>query len=106
HEIGEDRHNHAAAGGGRAHGTWLVEANIDAHGEFGREADKPGILIVVGRAGLASYRAIERACSSAGTALHYAFHHRGDLVGRHRVEHLLAIVNDARLALTMPVGSG
>ena len=36
-------------------------------------------------------RAPEALGAGTGAALHHAFHHRGDLVGGHGVEHLLAI---------------
>ena len=38
-----------------------------------------------------------------GAALHHAFHHRGDLVGGHRIDHLLAPVDQARLGLVLPL---
>ena len=38
-----------------------------------------------------------------GAALHDAFHHRGDLVGGHRIEHLLAAVDQGRLGLILPL---
>ena len=39
----------------------------------------------------------------AGAALHDAFHHRRDLVGGHRVEHALALVDQRRLGLILPL---
>ena len=40
----------------------------------------------------------------AGAALHDAFHHRGDLIGGHRIDHLLAAVEQGRLGLIVPFG--
>ena len=37
-----------------------------------------------------------------GAGLHHAFHHRGDLVGRHRIQHLLAAIDQLRLGLVLP----
>ena len=45
-----------AAGFLAAEAARLVEADIDADGEIGREADEPGVLAVVGGAGLAGQR--------------------------------------------------
>ena len=39
----------------------------------------------------------------AGAALHDALHHRGDLVGGHRVDHLLAAVDQRRLGLVAAI---
>ena len=38
-----------------------------------------------------------------GAALDHAFHHRGDLIGGHRIEHLLAPVDQRRLGLVAPL---
>ena len=39
----------------------------------------------------------------ARAALDHALHHRGDLVGGHRIEHLLAPVDQRRLVLVRPL---
>ena len=41
-----------------------------------------------------------------GAALDHAFHDRGDLVGRHRIHHLLAPVDQRRLGLALPALGG
>ena len=81
----------------------LVVAEIDADREIGREADEPDILFVVGGAGLAGDRLADLAHHGRGAALHDAFHHRGDLVGGHRIDHLLAPVDQRRLGLVLPL---
>ena len=85
-----------------AHVAGGVEADIDADGELGGETDEPGVLVVVRGAGLAGDRTAELLGAGSGAALHHALHHRGDLVGGHRVEHLLAIVDDGGLVLVLP----
>ena len=72
------------------------------HDEIGREADEPGVLLVVGRAGLAGDRLADLLHDRRRAALHHALHHGGDLVGGHRVEHLLAVVDERRLRLAGP----
>jgi hypothetical protein len=59
HELLEDRRGETAAGRALAHRARLVEADIEADDEVGRVADEPGVLFVVGRAGLAGDRAAE-----------------------------------------------
>ena len=71
----------------------LVVADINADHDVGRKADEPDVLFVVGGAGLAGDRLADRAHDGGGAALHDAFHDRGDLVGGHRIDHLLAPVD-------------
>ena len=59
HELLEDRRREAAAGRALAQRLRLVEADIEADDEVRREADEPGVLLVVGRAGLAGDRPAE-----------------------------------------------
>ena len=91
-----------AAGRASAEMARLVVADIDADRDVGREADEPDVLLVVGGAGLAGDRLADLAQHGRGAALHDAFHHRGDLVGGHRIEHLLAAVDQRRLGLVRP----
>ncbi len=58
----------AAAGTAAAKRRRLVEAHVEAGHEVGREADEPGVLLVVGGAGLAGHVApaeVDLAGSSA-----------------------------------------
>src|SRR5262249_62147809 len=71
--------------------------------EIGREADEPRIFLVIGGAGLAGDRLTYLLDNSCRAALHDAFHHRGDLVGRHWIEHALALVDQCRLVLVLPL---
>ena len=50
HEIGDDRGRKLAAGATLAHRLRIVVADIDADRQIGREADEPGIALVIGRA--------------------------------------------------------
>src|SRR5439155_18046506 len=104
HEILEDRRGETATRGAFAKAARRVVAHIEANDEVRREAYEPGVLLVIGRAGLAGDVAAELGNGGAGTALHDAFHHRGDLVGGHGVEHLLGIVDQFRLRLVLPFG--
>ncbi len=81
----------------------LVVAHVDADREVGREGHEPSVLLVIRGAGLAGDRLADLAHGRAGAALDHAFHHRGDLVGGHRVEHLLAPVDQRRLRLVAPL---
>jgi hypothetical protein len=95
-----------SAGGAGADGPRLVVAKIDADGEIGREADEPHVLGIIGGAGFAGDRLAHfllEADAGGGAALHDAFHHRGDLIGGHRVEHLLAPVDQGRFRLVAPL---
>src|SRR4051794_41941774 len=78
----------------------FVVTDIDANHDVGREADEPGVLFIVGGPGLAGDR-LAKSCEggSRGAGLHHAFHHRGDLVGGHRVQYLLAAVDQLRLGV-------
>src|SRR4051812_22023328 len=80
----------------------LVVADIDADGDVRREADEPGVLFVVGGAGLAGDRLADFLEDGCGTSLHHALHHGGDLIGRHGVEHLLAAIDELWLVLVLP----
>ena len=82
--------------------AWLVVANVAADHEIRRKADEPGILLVVGGARLAGDRLTYLAQHGRGAALHDALHHRGDLERGHRVEHLLAPVDQCGLGLAVP----
>jgi hypothetical protein len=58
-----------------------------------------------GGAGLARHRFADlllEACPRCRAAQDHAFHDRGDLIGGHRVEHLLAPVDQRGLGLVTP----
>src|SRR5690606_26766502 len=71
--------------------------------EIRREANEPRVLLIVGRTGLASHRAIEALQYLRRATLHNTFHHRGDLISRHRIEYLIAVVDQRRLFLIGPI---
>src|SRR5262249_55251281 len=77
----------------------LVVAHEHADHEIRRKPDEPDVLLVVGGAGLAGDWLAELFHGRAGAALDHALHHRGDLIGAHRVEHALAAVDQRRLVL-------
>src|ERR1700722_10191200 len=93
-----------AAGGKARDMPRLVEAHIDAAHDVRREADEPDILLVVGGTGLAGNRLADVPDHGRGAALHDAFHHRGDLIGGHRIVHLLAAIDQGRLVPVVPFG--
>src|SRR6476620_8947201 len=80
----------------------IVEADEYADREVGREADEPGILLVIGGAGLASDLPVHHFELHRRTALDDAFHDGGHLVRRHRVDDLRTIVNELGLVLIGP----
>src|SRR5271154_4939527 len=80
----------------------LVIAHVDADRDVGREADEPGILGLVGRAGLARDRFADFLYCGRRARLNNALQHRSDLVGRHRIQHLLATVHELGLGLILP----
>lgn len=67
-EISHNRSRDAAAGGAAPHGFGAVKANKDANREICREADEPGILLLVGGSGLAANRLADGADRAAGSA--------------------------------------
>ena len=76
----------------------LVEADVDADHQIGREADEPGIAAVVRGAGLAGDRLADRARAHAGAALDHALQQVDHLIGARRRDHLLALVDQDRRA--------
>ena len=62
-EVLDDRRRELAAGAAAAEVARLVVADIDADHHLGREADEPGILLVVGGAGLAGDRLADLFCT-------------------------------------------
>ena len=58
-EVADHRCGDIAAGLAMSERRRIVEADIDADHEVGREADEPGILLVVGGAGLARDRPVQ-----------------------------------------------
>src|SRR4029077_11066497 len=84
----------------------LVVSHEHAHDEIGREADEPDVLLVVGRAGLAGDWLADLLHGSAGAPQNHTFHHRGDLIGGHRVDHALTPIDDRWLRLVLPFGGG
>ena len=60
HEVGPDRQRDARGVGLAADRRRLIEADPDAGDDRRREADEPGVVIVVGRAGLAADRSARR----------------------------------------------
>ena len=87
-----------------AHRAGPVVANEDADAKIRRIADKPEILGLVGGARLAGEMLADRLDRDAGAALNHAFHDRSDLVGRQRVDHLLALVDQLGFVLIVPFG--
>src|SRR6185437_10090090 len=65
-------------------------------------ADEPGIVRIVGRAGLAGKRLADRRHDPASATLDHALQDRDDLVGAARVGDLLAIVRQLGLRLVLP----
>ena len=85
-----------------AHRRRRVEADEHADDEIGRVADEPGVLLLVGRAGLAGDRPPERLQRGRGAALDDALEDRGHLVGGVRIEDLRAAVDELGLLLPGP----
>src|SRR5260221_14172876 len=80
----------------------IVEADIDAGYQIGREAHEPIVLIIVCRAGLAGKRLADAAAEASGTALDDALQYRDDLVGARRVDDRLARIGQLRRRLAAP----
>src|SRR5258708_1429418 len=101
-EILGDRRREVAAGSVAAEMARLVVAHVNTDYEVGREADEPGILFVVGGAGLAGNRLLDLVQHSRGAALDHTFHDRGDLISGHWIKPLLAPIDQAGLGLFLP----
>src|SRR5690606_11957700 len=102
HELLEDRGAEATTRGALAHRLRLVEAHEDANNQIVRVAYEPGVFFFVRGASLAR-NGMAQFCNRGGrTALDDTFHHRRDLVGRHRVKPLVAVVDQFRFRLVLP----
>src|SRR5208282_4308191 len=101
-EIADHRRREVTTGRQPRDVARLVVTHVDATDDVGREADEPDILLFVGGAGLAGDRLADIADYGRGAALHDTLHHRGDLIGGHRIDHLLAAVDQRRLGLVVP----
>src|SRR6185312_15048366 len=102
---GNHRRSHVTARREPADMAWLVVTHVHAHHDVRREADEPHVLLVVGGAGLARDRLADRTHDGGGATLHHAFHHRRDLIGGHRIDHLPTPVDQRRLRLIVPLVS-
>ena len=81
HHLHPDRQRGFGAGHVAADRALLIEADPDADRDVRIEADEPGIGVVVGRAGLAADRPVQRRRLGSGAALHHAAEQIGDDVG-------------------------
>src|SRR4030088_1577317 len=95
-----------SAGSTLAEVARFVIAHIDTDDDVRRKADEPRILFVVGGAGLAGDRLADFLYHRRRAALYDAFHHRGDLIGRHRIQHLLPAIDKLGLGLVFPAAGG
>src|SRR6185295_10806384 len=102
HEILDDRRGGMAALRGPAQTAGLVIAKIEPDDEIRRKADEPDVFSVTGGAGLAGDRLADLAHDRRRAALHHPLQHRGDLVGRQRIKHLLPAVDKLGLRLILP----
>src|SRR3954465_12633635 len=87
---------------GPAQAARLVIAKIKTDDEVRRKADEPDIFSVTGGAGLAGDRLADPPQDRRPTPLHPPLQHRGDLIGRQRIEHLLATVHELGFGLILP----
>src|SRR5262249_17841478 len=101
-KVLDNRGREGTAGRQPADVARLIEPHIDAADDVRRKADKPDVFLIVCRAGLARDRFSDFAHDRRGAALYDAFHQRGDLVGGHRVDHLLPTIDQRRLDLIVP----
>src|SRR6266566_1985712 len=81
----------------------LVIADVHADGQVRGVADEPRILLVIGGAGLAGNRLPDLLDHRRGATLDHALEHPGDLEGGHRIEDLLAPVDQNGLRLLLPL---
>src|SRR5215510_8002485 len=82
-----------------------VVADEDPDHQVRGVADEPGILFLVGGAGLARDGNVWNVLLDHGgrAALHHPFHDRGHLVGGVRIYDLLAVVLQHRFGLSLPL---
>src|SRR5882724_12184193 len=95
-----------SAGSTLAEVARLVVAHIDTDDDVRRKADEPCILFVVGGAGLAGDWLADFLHHRRRAALYDGFHHRGDLIGGHRIQHLLPAIDKLGLGLVLPAAGG
>src|SRR5689334_14680979 len=81
----------------------VVEADVDAGREIGREPDEPRVAPVVRGAGLSGDRLADGLYDFGRAPLHDALQHRHDLEGGARIGHLLTRVRDDRHRLMLPI---
>src|SRR5207248_5930685 len=102
HEIFDDRSGGMASLRRPAQTAGLVVAKIETDDEIRRKADEPDVFSVTGGAGFAGNRLADLAHDRRRAALHHPLRHRGDLIGRHRIEHLLPAIDELGLGLILP----
>src|SRR5262245_17503473 len=88
-----DRRGEMTTSGAPPKMTRLVVAKINSNDYVRREADEPGVLFIVRGPRFSRDRLSDLAHHCGRAALDDAFHHRRDLIGGHRIEHLLAPVD-------------
>src|SRR5690349_19797084 len=98
HELTEDRGGDVTTGHALAHRPRRVVADEHADHQVRRIADEPGVLLLVGGAGLAGDGNVGNVFLDhrGGAALHHALHDRGHLIGGVRIKDLLAVIGQHR----------
>src|SRR5690348_8378698 len=80
----------------------LIEADKDTRDEIGRKAHEPGIIAVIGRAGLTGERLAGDSDAASSAALDHALHHRDDLIDAARIIDLRAVIRQLGRRLAGP----
>src|SRR5262249_31548627 len=88
-----DRRGEMTTSGAPTKMTRLVVANINSHYDVPRAPDEPGVLFVVPGPRFSRDRLSDFAHHRGRPALDDTFHHGCDLIGGHRIQHLLAPVD-------------
>ena len=102
HELCEYRRGKPATRCIPAHALGLIKADEDRNDEVRREANEPGVLLIIGCACLAGDRTFQSTQFGRRAALYHTFHHGRDLVGRHRIKDLITGINQFGFFLIEP----
>src|SRR5215831_9275249 len=78
------------------------KTHINANHQIRREPDEPGVLLIVGSTSLSSNWPLQHFQLLSRATLNDTFHNVNHLIRRHRIDNLLAIINNYWFILSFP----
>src|SRR4026207_1953876 len=80
----------------------VIKTRINADHQIRREPDEPGVLLVVGSASLSGNWPLQHFQLLSCPTLNDTFHNVNHLIRRHRVDDLLAMIDNYGFILSLP----